>query len=196
MFGSDSVAVQAVINLLAKSYNLRNKYALAESLIKESLPRYLLLRGESKLTINAVHNLLRALMGQGKFDEAETLIKKYMSVQFQTLLCEEDRVLFMSTLGDLYCAQEKLTQAEIMYRKALELSGQDDFQSMLQRIVIMRNMGNVLINLGKLDDAVELLEDCVERGMAVAPSHPIVQGLVQDLARTRNLRTEFLSFDR
>lgn len=155
MFGSDSKAVQAVINSLAKSYNLRNKYALAESLIKETLPRYLLLRGESELTINAVHNLLRALMSQGKFDEAEILIKKYTSVQFQTLLCEEDRVMFMSALGDLYIAQDKLTQAESTYRKALELIQQDDFQSMLQRIVIMSNMGNILIKLGKLDDAVK-----------------------------------------
>lgn len=125
-------------------------------------------------TLNALHNLSEALLGQNKIKEAEDKVVLAMQLfekvfgpsHFRTLGCRR-------MLADIYMDQEKFNEAEEIYTSCLDTAKEVYGLQNATTLTIMNQLALVYRARGNHDDALRLFRNASESGEIVdGPVHP------------------------
>ena len=112
----------------------------------------------TKISLGAV------LTKQGKYDEAETVLKDVLEKQRQRGQGEvnQDMLATMNNLAAVYHHQRRFSEAETLNRQVLELDEQFNGSTHPSTITSMHNLAHLLSDQGKWDDAQALQQRAVE----------------------------------
>lgn len=113
------------------------------------------------------HNLAVVFQEQGKFTEAEGLYKKAIN-QYEKVLGPEAKhtLLMLQSLARCYCEQWRYTEAEPLMRRGANASHAFDKADTPEARSWLLALADVLVNVGKNDEAKELYTKAVESARA------------------------------
>lgn len=135
--------------------------ALAEQRLREALAGWERLRGQDDAqTLTIATNLGNVLLGLGRREEAEGLMRDTVARRTRTLGATHPSTLSSrNTLaGALRGSPERLAEAERMYRAMLaDVDGGSDLA-----LTVRHNLAAVLIHQGRHDEALEMYRELVD----------------------------------
>ncbi|MER6526467.1 tetratricopeptide repeat protein [Streptomyces sp. NPDC001508] len=146
--------------------------ALAEQRLREALTGWERLRGQDDAqTLTIATNLGNVLLGLGRREEAEGLMRDTVARRTRTLgATHPDTLSSRNTLaGTLRDSPERLAEAEYMYRAMLaDVDGGSDLA-----LTVRHNLAAVLIHQGRHDEALEMYRELVDaRSRLKGERHP------------------------
>jgi tetratricopeptide (TPR) repeat protein len=166
-----------ILNNLARCYRLQGKSAIAESLFRRSI--FIAEQVHDDLAVNrAQSGLAQVFTGLGEYRKSERLLLKARDFHLSRKPVD-NRALSVATadLGVVAEKQGRFNDACDLYAKACEL---DSSSGGRFADGLASNYARALMKCGKVDHAIKLLRQVVQRGEALTPT--IHFGAVKQLA--------------
>jgi tetratricopeptide (TPR) repeat protein len=177
---ADSTDISA-LHALGNLYREREDYARSEACFRDALSKAEAHLGrESPLYGVLLDGLARALIGQRRYAESESLLRQWVTDQQSLGRRVPSRPLH--DLGRALLEQGKYAQAEELFRRALDRARDDTNAS--QVASCSHELGRTLAEQGKYAEAEPLLRETLEiKSRVYGKAHPSYASSVHELGR-------------
>jgi serine/threonine protein kinase/tetratricopeptide (TPR) repeat protein len=164
LLGDEHGLTLRLINDMGVVLQARGKPEEAEPYFREALEKSRRVRGDDHPeTLGLIHNMGFVLEAQGKPEEAEACFREALESGRRVLGVEHPGTLeWTNTMGKTLQAQGKLDEAESLFADATRVarSGLGDHPT---TAMIEHHYADVLRELGRLDEALDLAQTAVDR---------------------------------
>lgn len=100
-----------------------------------------------------MNNACRAEIERDNFDIAETLCKANLGVAEHAGTDSHDLAVSIRNLADVFVEQDKPSEAEALYQRALTIYGQIKREDSLEAASVMEDLGDLYIDQKKFEQA-------------------------------------------
>ena len=169
--GNDDQSTLTSINNLAGLYVALGRPADAEPLYREAFAGRRVVLGEADpRTLTASSGLAWALTDLGRHDEAHEILADALAIADARLArAHPVRAQLINSLGNTATKAGRVEEAERWFRETVEIRREQFGPNGLQTLLSEGNLGDVLLELDRADEARALFADLVERADAHAP---------------------------
>ena len=121
----------------------------------------------------SLHNLGLLYEKQGKYDKAESLLKRDLEITLRVLGEKHPSVAHsLESLAVAYTAQGKYTDAEPLFRQSLNLYRESGGEKTAACARVLNNLGFLYVQIGNFESALPLLQRALElRKTLLGPDH-------------------------
>jgi len=168
---SDPQARVQLLDVMGRAYLNLGLFSRAESLFQQGIRASESSgRGQSRVTLSMTHDLGWAVLQQGRIAEAEGIERKLVDTQSRVLGPEDgDTLATMEELAFTLCDEGEGACAEgiELTRKVLDQQKRTVGPDAKYTLVTMNDLAIMLANDHRLDEALELQQDSVNRHLRV-----------------------------
>lgn len=166
------------INNLGGLYIALGRPADAEPLYREAAEGRRAVLGEADpRTMTAVSGLAWCLTDLGRYDEARELLEGVHAIADARLdRAHPVRAQILNSLGNTATKAGRFAEAERWFRESVELRREQFGPDGLQTMMSLGNVGDVLLELERAEEARALFADLVERADLHAPPNHSMRG--------------------
>jgi tetratricopeptide (TPR) repeat protein len=151
---------------------------------------------EHRETLGAMNNLAFTYWKNGRFGEADELVRKVFQTRKDMLGHNHpDTLTAMGILASVNLIQGRLIEAETLWREVMEMRQKALGRTSAMTLLSMDNLGLVLARLGKLEDAAKLQQKVMDTNARVPGTwgqHPLALVTMSNLAETYHLQGKSL----
>ncbi|GAB4827303.1 hypothetical protein Ancab_034190 [Ancistrocladus abbreviatus] len=174
-FGEQDPHVASACNNLAELYRVRRAYDTAEPLYLKAIKILEDSYGPEDVRVGAAfHNMGKFYLMQHRLEQARVSYERALKIKGRVLgHGHSDYADTMYHLGIMFLKSNRLEEAEHVQRKILHKMDLSKGWNSLDTVIAAESLAMTLQSLGKLMDARELLERCLDARRSLLPADHI-----------------------
>ncbi|KAJ6707379.1 TETRATRICOPEPTIDE REPEAT (TPR)-LIKE SUPERFAMILY PROTEIN [Salix viminalis] len=194
-FGEKDPHVASSCNNLAELFRVQKQFDKAEPLYWEAIKILEESFGPEDIRVGAaLHNLGQFYLMQRKLDEADKCYERAVKVLYllgkekdaEAIIQESIKILEENGMGDsltcirrlqflsqMYLKSNRLSEAEDVQRKVMQIMELSKGWNSMDTVIVAERLALTLQSIGKIKEAKELLERCLEARKSLLPKDHI-----------------------